>query len=397
MEAIDSRARRRISVFDTTLRDGEQAPRNALNPEQKLDLAMLIEALGVDVVETGFPASSPSDLRATQLISKHLTTARVATFCRASRGDVEIAVKVAGTENHEVQVLATGSEIHLEHKRGITRELALRELRETVEFALSLGVSHVSAAMEDATRGSRDLIRATVETGLEAGAKKVVVADTTGCVTPAEFADLIAAVREWAPAPLMVSVHCHDDFGLSLANTVAGIEAGADEVQVTLGGIGERAGNTALEEVAALLAYKGDLLGAYTDVKIELMYEAYAALRLAIGLEEPRNKAIFGAFAFATAAGIHQQGILQNPATYEYVRPARFGRQSSLLVARHSGRAILRHVLSQAGLDLDNDAVNALFDKYINGRAGGDCVELKVLREEILAELALGAVKTVEA
>lgn len=359
-----------------------------MDPEQKLDLAMRIQALGVDVIEAGFPASSPSDFRATQLIASNLTSAQIATFCRATRHDVELAVQAAGTRNHQVQVLATGSEVHLEHKRGISREVALRELRDTVEFARALAVPKVSVAVEDATRGTRDLVRATIETALEAGADLVAIGDTTGCSTPAEFGALVAAVREWTPAPFKVSVHCHDDFGLALANTVAGIEAGADEVQVTLGGIGERAGNTALEEVVALLAYKSEQLGAYTDVTTESMYDAYALLRNVIGLEEPRNKAIFGAFAFATAAGIHQQGILQNPSTYEYVRPARFGRETSLLVARHSGRAILRHVLSRSGLSVDDTTVDALFDKFVNGRVGGDCVELDVLREEILGELA---------
>ncbi|MEU8287640.1 pyruvate carboxyltransferase [Micromonospora sp. NPDC048905] len=397
MTTSDPPTPRRISIFDTTLRDGEQAPRNAMTAEQKLDLALRLQTLGADVIEAGFPASSPTDFRAARLIARNLTTAQVATFCRATRADVEVAVEAAGTQNHQIQVLATGSEIHLEHKRGITRETALRELRDTVDFALSLGVRHVSVAVEDATRGSRDLLADTVATSLEAGAECVAIGDTTGCATPQEFGNLIAAVRNWVPAPRKVSVHCHNDFGLALANTVAGIEAGADEVQVTLGGIGERAGNTALEEVVALLAYKSDQVGAYTDVKTEALHDAYSALRRAIGLEEPRNKAIVGAFAFATAAGIHQQGILQNPTTYEYVRPARFGRQTSLLVARHSGRAIVRHVLSEAGLVMDEATVTALFETYVNGRAGGDCVELDVLREEIFDALALTAADALSA
>ncbi|MFI6757537.1 LeuA family protein [Micromonospora sp. NPDC050417] len=387
MHFADSPAPRRISIFDTTLRDGEQAPGNALDPERKLDLAMRIEELGVDVIEAGFPASSPSDYRAAQLISKSLTRAEVATFCRANRRDIDLAVEAVGIENHQVQLLATASEIHLKHKRGISQEAALDELRDTVEYARSLGVAHVSVGLEDASRGSRQLIEATIETSLAAGATSIVIADTTGCATPAEFGSLITAVRGWVPAPVTVSVHCHNDFGLALANALAGIAAGADGVQATVGGIGERAGNTALEEVVALLAYKSAELGAYTDVKTESLYEVYTDLRAAIGLVEPRNKAIVGTFAFATAAGIHQQGILQNPETYEYVRPARFGRKTTLLIARHSGRAILRHVLTEAGLDPADHDIDLLFERYVNGRAGGDCVELDVLRQEILGDL----------
>ncbi|MEU4776735.1 pyruvate carboxyltransferase [Micromonospora sp. NPDC023633] len=382
------RTPRRISIFDTTLRDGEQAPRNAMSPQTKLDLALRIEALGVDAVEAGFPASSAKDVEATRLISAALTTARVATLCRAARGDVETAVEAAGTRNHQLQVIATASEIHLEHKRGITRDTALRELHDAISLASSLGVPFITLAMEDSSRGSIDLLRATVETALEAGATQIGVGDTMGCSTPGEFGELVATVREWTPASASLTVHCHNDFGLALANTMAAIEAGADEVQVTLGGVGERAGNTALEEVVGLLAYKSDVYGATTDVKTEGMYEVYSAIRAAIGLEEPRNKALFGTYAFATVAGMHQQGMLQNPLTYEYVEPGRFGRESQLLVARHSGRAVLRHVAAQAQLDLSEDTVDRLYEKLVNGRADGDCVQLSVLREEIVAEMA---------
>ncbi|XVU26698.1 LeuA family protein [Actinoplanes sp. CA-054009] len=380
---------RRIAVFDTTLRDGEQAPRNALDPEVKLDLALRIEALGVDVIEAGFPASSPDDFRAARLIAGRLTGARLATFARSVRSDVDAAVEAAGTDRHQIQILAVGSEIHLEHKRGIDRATALRELRDTVRHAVALGVPHVSVAVEDATRGSRGLLAATVETAVAAGAEHVAIGDTTGCATPGEFGELIAAVRAWAPPPVTIGVHCHDDFGLALANTIAGVTAGADEVQVTLGGIGERAGNTALEQVVALLAYKADVLGVRTDVRTEPLHAAYTALRRAIGMPEARNQPIVGQFAFATAAGIHQQGILNDPTTYEYVRPARFGRSTQLLVARHSGRAVLRRVLADAGLAADDALVETVFQRHVKNRPGGDCVEMDDLRAEILAALAV--------
>ncbi|MFF7727253.1 LeuA family protein [Streptomyces sp. NPDC008001] len=374
---------RRISVFDTTLRDGEQAPANAMTPEQKLGIALRIEALGVDYIEAGFPASSPNEFEATRLISRHLTTARFTTFCRAVRKDVETAVEAGGTSRHQVQIMATGSDMHLEHKRGISRAEAVAEVADTVAFARSLGVESVSVGIEDASRGEHELLRAITEGGIEAGATCFVVADTSGCNTPDQYADLIRAFREWAPAPVRIATHCHQDFGLSLANAVAGLQAGADEVQATLGGIGERAGNTPLEEVAALLAYRGEHLGLRTDIDLAGMYEAYTALREVIRLEEPRNKAIFGAYAFATAAGIHQQGILRNPATYEYVEPARFGRERSILIGRHSGRTVLRHLLDRIGVETTEEELAELYRVHIAERVGGDCEDLEVLQERL--------------
>ncbi|MFI9236593.1 LeuA family protein [Streptomyces sp. NPDC053079] len=375
---------RRISVFDTTLRDGEQAPGNAMTPQQKLDIALRIEALGVDYIEAGFPASSPSEFRAARLISKNLTKARFTTFARAVRQDVATAVEAGGTANHQVQVAATGSDMHLKYKRGISRAEGVAEVVDAVSYARSLGVAEVSVGIEDASRGEHELLRALTEESIEAGATCFVVADTSGALTPEEYADLIRTFREWAPAPIRIATHCHQDFGLSLANAVAGLQAGADEVQATLGGIGERAGNTPLEEVAALLAYKRDKLGIYTDIDLAAMYEAYTHLRKVIHLEEPRNKAIFGTYAFGTAAGIHQQGLLRNPATYEYVEPARFGRERSILVGRHSGRAVLRHLLDQIGVTVEDAQLHELYRVHIAERVGGDCEDLEVLKQRLI-------------
>ncbi|MEU1374712.1 pyruvate carboxyltransferase [Streptomyces triculaminicus] len=383
---------RRISFFDTTLRDGEQAPANAMGPEDKLDLALRIEALGVDYIETGFPASSPSDFEATRLISQHLTKARFTTFCRAVPQDIETAIEAGGTANHQIQVAATASDMHLRHKRRITRRQGIDEVAEAVALARSLGVEHVSVGLEDSSRGEDDLLQEMTEKAIEAGATCFVVADTSGAMTPDQYAGLIRKFRSWAPSPIRIATHCHDDFGLSTANALAGLEAGADEVQATLGGIGERAGNTALEEIAALLAYKEDHNGLRTDIDLAAMYEAYNVLRRVIKLEEPRNKAIFGAYAFGTAAGIHQQGMLRNPATYEYVEPDRFGRRRSILIGRHSGRSVLRHLLDQLGLEVSDTELDELYRVHIAEREGGDCEDLEVLKERLARELGAGLV-----
>jgi 2-isopropylmalate synthase len=375
---------KRISIFDTTLRDGEQAPGNAMQPEQKLDIALAMEAVGVDVIETGFPSSSPSDLKATRLIAESVTSARIATLNRAVREDVRMAVDAGGTERHHVQIMATGSEIHLTHKRGISQAEAQREVIDTIAYAKSLGVEHVTLGIEDATRGSDRLLRPLIEEAVDAGADLVGAADTVGCMTPSEFGALIGRMKSWVPPHIVVAVHCHDDLGLSLANALAGIQAGADEVQATLGGLGERAGNTPIEELIAVLTYKGEAIGATTTAQTEGLYAAFELLCKSIGMSAPRNKAIFGENAFATQAGIHQAGMLRAPITYEHIEPARFGRERSILVGRHSGRAVLRHLLEEMGQPVDEQFVQSLYTEYIAGRTNGDCLDLDTLRELIV-------------
>lgn len=357
-------------------------------PEQKLDIALRLEAIGVDVIEAGFPASSPSDYRATQLLAKNLTSARFTSFARAVRADVQAAVDAGGTRNHQIQVLATASDLHLAHKRGIGRREAVREVRDTMRFAAELGVTDISLGLEDASRGEPDLLRALIDAALESSATTVVIADTSGCLLPAEFGDLIHRVRTWLPSSVVLSTHCHDDLGLALANTMAGVAAGADEVQVTVAGIGERAGNTALEEFVATAAYKGDGLGITTSVKTEQLYSVYEALAKAISLPPQRTKAVFGSNAFATQAGIHQAGMLRNPETYEYLEPERFGRERAILVGRHSGRVVLRHLLQQLGVPDDQALLDQLYDEYIANRASGECDELSVVRDSIAKRFA---------
>nr|QUJ09159.1 Lon12 [Streptomyces sp.] len=379
---------RRISVFDTTLRDGEQAPGNAMTAEQKLEVALAIESLGVDVIETGFPAASQTDFKATRMMSERLKDVRLASFCRSVPRDVEIAVEAGGTERHQIQLLVTGSDLHLEHKRGITREQAYAEVRAAIKVARQLGVTDISVGIEDASRGEHDLLRGYCEIVAESGATTIAVGETSGCLVPAEFGDLTHAVRQWIPASTVLSVHCHDDFGLAVANTLAGLSAGADEMQVTLGGIGERAGNAALEEVAAVLLYKAEHYGFTTAIETERLHAAYQVLTRAISMETPRNKAIFGAYSFATQAGIHQAGMLARPETYEFLEPTRVGRERSLLVGRHSGRGILAHLLEQLEVPATPELLDELYHEYIASRSGGECDELHVVRASLAERFA---------
>jgi 2-isopropylmalate synthase len=380
---------RRISIFDASLRDGEQAPGNAMSPADKTALALRAEALGVDIIEAGFPGSSPVDLEATRMIAKSLTTARFATFNRANREDVRLSMEAAGdAPRHQIQICGTGSDLHLEYKRGISRTEAIKEVDDSLRYAAELGATDISFGIEDASRGEHELIRALVETAIAAGATTIILADTSGCAVPDQFADLVGAVRSWIPDETVLSLHCHDDLGLSLANALAGIRAGADEIQATLSGIGERAGNTALEELAAVLTYRGEWLNATTSLRTEGLFAAYRHLAQVIGLPVERNKAIVGRNAFATAAGIHQAGILRNPITYEFMDPARFGRQREFLVGRHSGRTILRHMLDGLGVGPDEVLVERLYQQHIANRPDSDCENLDKLAARIERELA---------
>ncbi|PPF26336.1 pyruvate carboxyltransferase [Rathayibacter tritici] len=376
---------RRVKFFDTTLRDGEQAPGNAMDPAAKVQLALAIEGLGVDRIETGFPASSASDYEATHLISRQLVKAEFTSFCRAVPSDITTAVSAGGTARHQIQIAATGSDIHLEHKRRISRAEGIREVIGCIEHARSLGISNVSVGIEDASRGPDSLLRELAERSVDAGAHTLVVADTAGALLPGEYGHLISRFRSWVPQSVMIATHCHEDLGLSTANALAGILAGADEVQVTLGGVGERAGNTALEEIAALLAYKQEATGLYSDVNLERMYEVYTLLRDLISLDEPRNKAIFGTYAFSTAAGMHQQGMLRNPATYEFVQPSHFGRERGMFIGRHSGTSVLRHLLSELQIEVDDHALQDLYRSHIVNRKG-DCEDMSVVKARLASE-----------
>ncbi|MGI8664446.1 MAG: LeuA family protein [Jatrophihabitans sp.] len=374
-------ARRRLSVFDTTLRDGEQAPGNAMSPEQKLQVALALESMGVDVIESGFPSSSPRDVEATRLIAQALTTAKLATLNRADHADIAIAAEAGGVERHQLQLMATGSAVHLEHKRGITAAEGVAEIVSSIRFARSLGFRDVSLGIEDASRGSDDYLRALIEASLAEGATSVVAADTVGHMIPAEYGAMMSKIRGWVGPDLKLGTHCHHDMGLSLANVLSAIEAGVDEVQTTIAGIGERAGNTPLEELAAVLHYKGEHYGVRLELRTEQLYPIFVMLMDFIGLPQPRNKAIFGVNAFATQAGIHQAGMLRAPITYEYVEPERFGRHREMLVGRHSGRNVVRYVLQQEDLPVTDEFVDVLYEQFVADRSNGECVTLTELGE----------------
>lgn len=384
---------KKISFLDTTLRDGEQAPDNAMNPEQKLKIAKKLVDAGVDHIETGFPASSQFDYEATKLIVRELNGTGIATFSRTLISDVKVALEAAGrSRNHTIQMVATGSDLHLKNKRNISREQAVDEVVKTVRFAKKESDCRISVGIEDASRADYNFMKMLTEAAVDAGAQQIILADTTGYATPREFKNLIAFIKNAAGENISISTHCHNDLGLAVANTLAGIEGGADEVQVTLGGIGERAGNASLEIVASVLHLKPTLYNVRSSIQLDRINEAYQVLCSTINLNVPRNQPIFGKYAFSTAAGIHQQGILADPDTYEFVKPDIFGRSREFFVSRHSGKSIIKYILNNKRVEFDSFLLNDLYDNLINSRFENSCLNMKQLEREIEIYLSVNHV-----
>jgi 2-isopropylmalate synthase len=359
---------RLIRIFDTTLRDGEQAPGNSMTVDQKVEVAMMLEDLGTNTVEAGFPVCSPADALAVREIARAVKNAKICCMCRCNSLDVDAALgALEHASEPQIELVAVGSDIHLKYKRRISRDEAVRELVESIERVRAVGIEDIIFSLEDGTRGSLEHRRALVKAGVEAGGTQVLIPDTVGCAVPQEMRDLVTETKAWSQG-VPVGVHCHDDLGLATANTLAAIEAGAVEVQVTLCGIGERAGNTSYEEVVAALHSKQDHYGCWTTVRLDRLYPASQRLLETISERLPRAKAIVGENAFATEAGIHQQGILNHPSTYEFLDPGTFGRERRLVVGRHSGRAVIRHKVADAeGMDPDPAIVDRLYRELVEG------------------------------
>jgi len=331
----------------------------------KVELALCLEKLGVDVLEVGFPAASPQDAAAALAISRAVRRPKLAALCRATRHDIDSALGAMERIGVGIiHLMGVASDIHLEHKRHMTRGQAIEELTAAVAYAANAGTAGVIIGLEDATRADRQHLKAMIAAGREAGGTAIGVGDTVGCTTPAEFADLVGYLKEVGGLP--VSVHCHDDLGLATANTLAAIKVGADEVQVTLCGIGERAGNAALEEVAAAIDARSDYFEAETQIDLAKLQDACGLLLSIIGETVPKGKAIIGENAFSTEAGIHQHGILNDPRTYEFLQPERFGRQRRLVIGRHSGRSVLRARLRAAGIEPAADLIERLYLELIH-------------------------------
>jgi 2-isopropylmalate synthase len=358
----------RITIFDTTLRDGEQSPGCSMNISEKLRLAHTLDALGVDVIEAGFPVASEGDFASVERISREIRRPSVAALARCKEQDVQRAwAAVRDAERPRIHTFLATSDIHLEFKLKITRAEALEQARAAVSLAKAL-CDDIEFSPEDATRSDFNFLCEVVETAIECGATTVNIPDTVGYSLPVEYGALIRNLRAKVPNinKAVISVHCHDDLGVALANTLSGIEAGARQVECTINGIGERAGNAALEEVAMALRVRPDRMPYETGINTKMLYAASQQLSETISFGPQPNKPIVGANAFAHAAGIHQHGMLSNPLCYEIMTPESVGAPGTTLVlGKHSGRHALQARYSELGYKLSPAELQETYKSFI--------------------------------
>ena len=357
----------RVVIFDTTLRDGEQAPGASMTLEQKLRVALALQQLKVDVIEAGFPAASPGDFESVRAIAKKLRGVSVCALARAQREDIDRAWEaLREAERPRIHVFLATSPIHREFKLKMSREQVLARAGEMVRHARSL-CADIEFSCEDAARTEPEFLAAVVEVVIAAGASTVNIPDTVGYAVPEEFGATIAMLKERVPniGQAILSVHCHNDLGLAVANSLAAVRAGARQVECTINGIGERAGNAALEEIVMAIKTRPGYFRAHTNIRTEQLCGASRTVSRATGFLVQRNKAVVGENAFAHEAGIHQHGMMQNAQTYEIMKPEEVGaRGTSLVLGKHSGRHSLRQRLEELGFSLDQAELEAVFERF---------------------------------
>jgi len=357
----------RVYIFDTTLRDGEQSPGASMNAAEKMRLAVQMEKLGVDIIEAGFPAASKGDLDAVSQIAQKLEKIEIAALARTSKEDIDCAWEAIGhAAKPRIHTFIATSDIHMDYKLKMTRDEVIKTAVESVKYARSF-TDNVEFSAEDGSRSDRDFLCKVFEAAIEAGATTVNLPDTVGYAIPEEFSELVKYVLSHTPNihKAILSVHCHNDLGLATANTLAAVNSGARQAEVTINGIGERAGNTSLEEVIMALHTRPNFLPLSTEINTNLIYPTSRLVSMITGIIVQPNKAIVGANAFAHEAGIHQDGVLKNPMTYEIMKPETIGlNKNTLVLGKHSGRHALRSRLKEIGYDLSDEELKLVFKKF---------------------------------
>jgi 2-isopropylmalate synthase len=359
----------RIQFFDTTLRDGEQSPGCSMHKAEKLRMAQQLETLGVDVLEAGFAISSEGDFDAVQLIAREVRGPQIASLARSKKEDIEAAARaLAPAKSSRIHIFLASSDIHLQYKLKISREQALEQAAISVRLARQY-VDDVEFSPEDATRTDPEFLCQMVTVAVEAGATVINLPDTVGYTIPQEYAGLFHLMQERVPGieKVTLSCHCHNDLGLAVANSLAAIDAGARQVECTINGIGERAGNAALEEIAAAMHVRQDKLPYTHGLALDQLYPTSQLLSQTISYGPSPNKAVVGNNAFAHEAGIHQHGVLSNPLCYEIMTPSLVGVPSNRMVlGKHSGRHALGHRLNELGYQLDRSELDAAYQRFIH-------------------------------
>ena len=357
----------KVFIFDTTMRDGEQSPGASMSLEEKIQISRIFDELGIDIIEAGFPIASPGDFEAVKAISKIVKNSIPCGLSRASKKDIDAcheALKAA--PRFRIHTFISTSPLHMKHKLNKTPEQVLEAIKESVTYARNL-TDDVEWSCEDGTRTDMDFMCKIVELAISSGAKTINIPDTVGYTIPSEFTKIISTLKNKVPNidKAILSVHCHNDLGLAVANSLAGVEAGARQVECTINGIGERAGNAALEEIVMAIRTRNDLMPYSTGIKTELLSKASKIVSNAT-FPVQFNKAIVGKNAFAHEAGIHQDGMLKNRETYEIMTPESVGvKKTSLVMGKHSGRHAFKEKLNDLGYaDVTDDVIQTAFGKF---------------------------------
>ena len=376
---------RRITIFDTTLRDGEQAPGIALRPDEKVEIGEQLERLGVDVIEAGFAASSPGDFEGVRAVARAAKRVTVASLCRASSTDIDAAAAaLEDAPRSRIHIFLATSALHMEKKLRLQPDEVVAHASSSVAQACA-SVDEVEFSCEDATRSDPEFVATVCRAAVEAGATTINLPDTVGYMLPAEYSAFILHVRALCPEleRVALSAHCHDDLGLAVANSLAALAAGVHQLECTVNGIGERAGNASLEEVVMAMRVRGDALGAYSDIDLSQIGPASRLVERLTSYPVPPNKAIVGANAFAHEAGIHQDGLLKDVATYQIIDPSELGLEMTLPLGKHSGRHAFSRACEAAGLRLDKNQLVEAFARFKARADAGATVSIQELMQEV--------------
>ena len=358
---------KRIKIFDTTLRDGEQSPGCSMNLPEKIEMAKQLEKLGVDIIEAGFAIASPMDHKSVQAIAGAVTNCTVASLARCTKGDIDAAWDAVQEAKHpRIHVFLATSEIHMKYKLQMSPEQVLQRISDMVSYAKSF-CDDIEFSAEDASRSDWAFLAQCYSNAVAAGATTLNVPDTVGYSTPAEMAELITYLRQNVTGVenVDISVHCHNDLGMAVANSLACVKAGATQIECTVNGIGERAGNASLEEIVMALHTRRDFYDAETNINTKQIYRSSKLLSNITGVPIPPSKAVVGANAFAHESGIHQHGVLSNAQTYEIMTPSDVGiPQNTMVLGKHSGKHALREKLASMGYEISDQEMEKVFARF---------------------------------
>ena len=357
----------RVLIFDTTLRDGEQAPGASMNQNEKLEIAHALERMGVDIIEAGFPVSSPGDFESVQNVAKHIRNSIVCGLARCIKKDIDAAAEALKPAKHaRIHVFLATSKIHLEHKFQKSEDEIFQIAVDHVKYARSK-CDNIEFSPEDASRSEKEFLYRVLEAAIKAGATTLNIPDTVGYAMPIEYGRLIADIKNNVPSinKAIISTHCHDDLGVAVANSLSGVRNGARQVECTINGIGERAGNASMEEVVMALKTRPDIYGCWTNIKTQEICRTSRLVSKFTGFAVPPNKAIVGNNAFRHESGIHQDGMLKHRATYEIMQPEDVGFVGTgLVLGKHSGRHAFRSRLKSLGHNLKDSEIDTAFERF---------------------------------